>query len=87
MSRNHGVGRLPRLERAAALHRANYTCAVCGRRPPQVRLEIDHIIDLQHGGTHDPDNLQALCPRCHQAKHGSTATPDPPGWDELIRSL
>lgn len=28
-------------------------------------FEIDHIIPLEQGGSHDWDNLQALCPACH----------------------
>lgn len=30
--------------------------------------EVDHILPLQHGGTHDETNLQALCKRCHSKK-------------------
>ena len=33
--------------------------------PPQ---EVDHIIPLEQGGTHDETNLQALCKPCHSAK-------------------
>jgi len=29
---------------------------------------IDHIIELRHGGTNHPSNLQALCPSCHAVK-------------------
>lgn len=29
---------------------------------------IDHIIELQHGGSNHPSNLQALCPSCHSVK-------------------
>lgn len=29
---------------------------------------IDHIIELRHGGTNHPSNLQALCPQCHAVK-------------------
>ena len=30
--------------------------------------EIDHIIELQHGGTNKVDNLVALCRNCHGSK-------------------
>ncbi len=29
---------------------------------------IDHIIELQYGGTNHHSNLQALCPSCHSVK-------------------
>lgn len=35
--------------------------------------EVHHIRPLREGGTHDPDNLMALCKRCHSritAKEG-----------------
>ena len=31
-------------------------------------LQIDHIIEVTHGGTNDISNLQALCPCCHSVK-------------------
>lgn len=31
-------------------------------------IEIDHIIEVCHGGTNDLNNLQALCPCCHAVK-------------------
>ena len=30
--------------------------------------EIDHIIEVTHGGTNDILNLQLLCPNCHSVK-------------------
>ena len=30
--------------------------------------EIDHIIEVTHGGSNDLDNLQLLCPCCHSVK-------------------
>ena len=31
-------------------------------------LQIDHIIEVTHGGTNDIHNLQTLCPCCHSVK-------------------
>lgn len=39
-------------------------CLKCG----DVATEIDHIIELDKGGTNDLDNLQPLCKACHKAK-------------------
>lgn len=30
--------------------------------------EVDHIVPLSRGGTHEPRNLQAACKRCHSHK-------------------
>ena len=30
--------------------------------------EIDHIIEVKHGGTNELSNLQLLCPCCHAVK-------------------
>lgn len=31
-------------------------------------MQIDHIVEVKHGGTNDLSNLQALCPCCHAVK-------------------
>jgi 5-methylcytosine-specific restriction endonuclease McrA len=31
-------------------------------------MQIDHIIEVKHGGTNEITNLQALCPCCHAVK-------------------
>ena len=40
----------------------------CVRCRSIVQLEVDHIIDVQHGGLPEDDNLQVLCSVCHKAK-------------------
>jgi len=30
--------------------------------------EIDHIVEVTHGGTNELSNLQVLCPNCHSVK-------------------
>ncbi|WP_406710420.1 HNH endonuclease signature motif containing protein [Trueperella pyogenes] len=41
-------------------------CQVTGRVTPAA--EVDHIVPLERGGTHDETNLQALCKPCHSSK-------------------
>lgn len=41
--------------------RSNQSCALCGRRPPEVSLEIDHILPASRGGTEGVLNLRFLC--------------------------
>jgi len=45
--------------------RDNYTCVLCGAKPP---LHIDHIIPVNLGGNNNPNNLQTLCIRCNLKK-------------------
>jgi len=51
--------------RARILKRAGGHCEACG---VEAKLEVDHIVNVAEGGTHDLTNLQALCPDCHKAK-------------------
>ncbi len=36
-----------------------------GFKPRQSLWELDHIVPLIDGGSHDPSNLQTLCTPCH----------------------
>ena len=61
---SHSGTALTPAQRHAALARDRHTCRTCG----DTATEVDHIINLAQGGTHDPVNLQALCTPCHRAK-------------------
>ncbi len=50
------------------LKRDHYACVKCAARPPDVELEVDHIIAVARGGTNDLSNLQTLCRPCNQGK-------------------
>ena len=51
--------------------RQKWRCAVCGKLL-EAGYEIDHINPLQHGGSNDAGNLQALCRSpCHIQKSAS----------------
>jgi hypothetical protein len=49
--------------------RDGFTCQYCGRRPPEVVLEIDHIEPVSKGGDDDPINLITSCYDCNRGKH------------------
>ena len=51
------------------MQRDGYTCA-CGRPA----TEVDHIVNLASGGTHDDANLRAICRACHKIKTDAEAT-------------
>lgn len=50
------------------LKRDKYFCIKCGRRPPDVELQVDHIIPKSRGGHTSIENLQTLCFDCNQGK-------------------
>jgi 5-methylcytosine-specific restriction endonuclease McrA len=44
-----------------------------GYKPRQSLWELDHIVPLIDGGTHDDENLQTLCTPCHTRKTAAEA--------------
>lgn len=49
---------------------ATQRCAMCGKVPLEdgVKLQVDHKIPREWGGTDDLDNLQPLCEQCNRGK-------------------
>ena len=45
----------------------NWTCKNCHEKL-EATFEVDHVIELQDGGTNNIDNLVALCRNCHGKK-------------------
>lgn len=54
--------------RFEVLRRDNSTCRYCGRTPPDVVLEIDHLIPVAKGGGDEILNLVAACEDCNAGK-------------------
>jgi 5-methylcytosine-specific restriction endonuclease McrA len=50
------------------LARDNFSCQYCGRRPPEISLEVDHKVPISRGGGNDLDNLIAACMDCNRRK-------------------
>jgi len=50
--------------------RDDFCCQYCGRRSPDVVLEVDHIVPICDGGADDPINLQTSCWDCNRGKGG-----------------
>ena len=46
----------------------NFSCRYCGRTPPSVILEIDHIIPVSKGGKDNKENLITACFDCNRGK-------------------
>lgn len=54
--------------RFLVLQRDGFACTYCGRRPPEVQLEIDHIIAYTKDGANDPVNYTTACRECNAGK-------------------
>lgn len=59
--------------------RDGFACQYCGRKTPEVVLEIDHIVPVVDGGENEIDNLTTACFECNRGKaHKSLkAIPEP----------
>lgn len=48
--------------------RDRFTCAYCGRTPPEVLLHVDHVVPKAAGGSDDITNLITSCQTCNLGK-------------------
>lgn len=48
--------------------RDSFICQYCGKTPPGVVLEVDHIMPKSKGGSDDEDNLLTSCFECNRGK-------------------
>lgn len=62
--------------RFKVLARDHYTCRYCGRKPPEVALELDHVLAVADGGEDTFENLVTACSECNVGK-GARAVPAP----------
>lgn len=49
----------------------NFTCKYCGRKAPDVVLEVDHIHPRSKGGKDNVDNYVVACRECNMGKGDS----------------
>lgn len=54
--------------RFIVLTRDAFTCLYCGRKPPEVKLEVDHVIPRSKGGSNKYENLKTACWECNRGK-------------------
>ena len=65
---NGGVNGVSHSRRFKILERDGFTCRYCGRKPPEVVLEVDHIVPKSKKGTGSLKNLITSCRDCNVGK-------------------
>lgn len=59
---------LSKKTRFEVFKRDSFTCQYCGKKSPDVILEVDHIKPIKHGGENDMLNLITSCFECNRGK-------------------
>lgn len=74
-------------DRFEVFKRDGFTCQYCGRTPPEVILELDHIIPKSKGGTDNIDNYITACFDCNRGKGGNNLSDKSPQVENRIETL
>lgn len=78
---------LSKSRRFEVFKRDSFTCQYCGRRPPEVVLEVDHIHPVSQGGTDDELNLFTSCYDCNRGKRAKLLAEIAPRPDADLKWL
>jgi hypothetical protein len=62
------MGSLSVRTRFEVFKRDRFTCSYCGKSPPDVLLEVDHIVPRAAGGSDELTNLTTSCQDCNRGK-------------------
>ncbi len=63
--------------RFGVFKRDGFSCLYCGSHPPDVVLQIDHIVHVFEGGDNDICNLVTSCVACNSGKSSVQLTKTP----------
>lgn len=65
MTKRKAISKKTRFE---VFKRDNFTCQYCGKTPPDVMLEIDHLKPVSKNGSDNINNLITACFDCNRGK-------------------
>ena len=71
-------------KRFEVFHRDGFTCRYCGRKPPEVVLEADHVVAVANGGGDEVENLVTACFDCNRGKSATPLSEQPESVDERM---
>jgi hypothetical protein len=54
-----------------------FRCVVCGKRPPEVDIHVDHVVPASKGGSSKRENLQFMCSEHNLKKSNNREVTDP----------
>lgn len=74
---NNGSKWCRRTRRMAIYARDGWRCVWCNRPGT---LTLDHVVALDHGGTHESSNLVSACLPCNSSRQNATT----PQWRERL---
>lgn len=64
-----------------------FKCQYCGASPPEVLLEVDHVIPVSIGGQNDLDNLITSCQSCNSGKSNRSLEDIPKSLKEKTKEV
>lgn len=67
-------GQINKRLRFSILIRDNFTCQYCGRKAPEVKLQVDHKTSIKDGGKTIEPNLITSCWECNLGKFSLSLT-------------
>lgn len=69
--------------------RDRFSCGYCGRTPPDVLLEVDHVVPRSGGGSDELENLLTACWDCNRGKgsKGLSEGGSPPVGGAAVKAL
>jgi hypothetical protein len=67
--------------------RDGFQCLYCGRKPPEVTLELDHIYPKSKGGINDVNNYATACRECNIGKTNKLLTDIPNSMETNLNNL
>lgn len=74
-------------QRFEVFKRDGFTCQYCGKTPPEIVLEIDHIKSRKRKGKDNEENLITACFDCNRGKGAIELKIAPPKTEEKLKLL